>query len=401
MQAKLIKTETDYNKGMSRIEELFNANPGTPDGDELDLLVTLVELYEKQMFPMDLPDPVSAIRFRMEQQRLKNKDMGPYLGSPSKVSEVLSGRRPLSLTMIRSLVNGLGIPAEVLLKEPGAKLKSDEDVQRVAKFPIGEMLKRGWFPGFSGSVIEAKHQIEDLADMFVGSLGLSSLRLAFNRQNIRSSCKCDENALTAWRIRVMTLAIRETLPPYKKGVINATFLSDLAGLSYFESGPTLAKEYLNKNGIHVILERHLEKTYLDGAAMKLPDGSPIVALTLRYDRLDNFWFTLFHELAHVAKHLDKDGAEVFFDDLTEKAKSELEKEADAFAANALIPDAKWAVAKLTHTSASDDIRRFADSLRISPAIPAGRIRFENHDYTLFPSLIGSRKVRAMFVTSPT
>ena len=120
MQARLIKTKADYAAALARIEDLFDANPDTPDGDELDLLATLVELYEKQTFPVDLPDPVSAIRFRMEQQGLNKKDMRPYLGSPSKVSEVLSGQRNLSLTMIRNLVKGLGIPAEVLLQQPGA-----------------------------------------------------------------------------------------------------------------------------------------------------------------------------------------------------------------------------------------------------------------------------------------
>ena len=91
-----------------------------------ELLLLLVETYEEAAFPIDLPEPVAAIRFRMEQQELKPKDLVPYIGSKSKVSEVLNGRRPLSLTMIRKLVTGLGIPAEVLLREPGAKLETNK-----------------------------------------------------------------------------------------------------------------------------------------------------------------------------------------------------------------------------------------------------------------------------------
>jgi HTH-type transcriptional regulator/antitoxin HigA len=123
MKPKLVKNEVDYKTTIARIEEIFNAKLGSPEGDELDLLVTLVELYEEKAYRINLPDPITAIRFRMEQQGLKAKDMVPYIGSAPKVSEVLSGKRRLSLTMIRNLVNGLGIPAEVLLQELGAKLQ--------------------------------------------------------------------------------------------------------------------------------------------------------------------------------------------------------------------------------------------------------------------------------------
>jgi HTH-type transcriptional regulator/antitoxin HigA len=124
MKLKVIKTDKEYKAAMARIDEIFHAKPRTPEGDELELLLLLVEKYEEEAFPIDLPDPVTAIRFRMDQQGLKQKDLEPYIGSKSKVSEVLSGRRELSLTMIRKLVTGLGIPAEVLLRERGAQLKS-------------------------------------------------------------------------------------------------------------------------------------------------------------------------------------------------------------------------------------------------------------------------------------
>ena len=115
MQVKVIKTEADYEEALSRIEELLDAPVGSPGAEELDVLTILVAAYEDQAFPMDFPDPVSAIRFRMEQQGLQAKDLVPYIGSPSKVSEVLSGKRGLSTRMIRNLVEGLDIPAEVLV----------------------------------------------------------------------------------------------------------------------------------------------------------------------------------------------------------------------------------------------------------------------------------------------
>lgn len=114
---RIIKTEQDYRRALSRVEELFAATPGAADGDELELWLLLIEKYEEVEFPVALPNPIEAIRFRMEQANLKQKDLIPLLGSKSKVSEVLSGKRPLSLTMIRKLVDELGIPAEVLLQD--------------------------------------------------------------------------------------------------------------------------------------------------------------------------------------------------------------------------------------------------------------------------------------------
>jgi HTH-type transcriptional regulator/antitoxin HigA len=118
MKTKVIKTESEYAAALARIEKLMDAKPGTPQGDELELLSLLLHDYEEKVFPIARPDPVAAIRFRMEQQGLGPKDLVPFLGSRSRVSEVLSGRRRLSLKMIRALVGGLRIPADVLLGQP-------------------------------------------------------------------------------------------------------------------------------------------------------------------------------------------------------------------------------------------------------------------------------------------
>jgi len=117
MKAKVIKTAEQYEATLARVERIFDAKPGTEKGDELELLLLLVETYENQVYPIDLPDPITALRFRMEQEGLGPKDLIPFIGSKSKVSEVLSGRRPLSLTMIRKLVEEFNLPAEVALRE--------------------------------------------------------------------------------------------------------------------------------------------------------------------------------------------------------------------------------------------------------------------------------------------
>jgi HTH-type transcriptional regulator/antitoxin HigA len=116
MNAKIIRTEADCEAALARIEELMDAAAGTPEGEELDLLSLLVWNYEQEHYPISSPTPLEAIEFFMDQNNLTKADMVKYLGSPSKVSEVLSGKRALSKTMIRKLVEGLGIPAEILLE---------------------------------------------------------------------------------------------------------------------------------------------------------------------------------------------------------------------------------------------------------------------------------------------
>ena len=121
MKPRIIKTQAQYQAALARFAKIFDARPGTPKGDELELLPLLVETYEASAYPIDLPDPIAALTFRMEQQGLKPKDLIGCIGSKSKVSEVLSGRRPLSLTMIRKLVTGLHIPAEVAVRAPALR----------------------------------------------------------------------------------------------------------------------------------------------------------------------------------------------------------------------------------------------------------------------------------------
>jgi HTH-type transcriptional regulator/antitoxin HigA len=117
MEIKPIRTKTDYRAALKEIETLMSARADTAEGERLDVLATLVEAYEKKHFRLDLPDPVEAIKFRMEQSGLGPKDLVPMIGQLNRVYEVLSRKRPLTLQMIRRLHRDLGIPAESLIKE--------------------------------------------------------------------------------------------------------------------------------------------------------------------------------------------------------------------------------------------------------------------------------------------
>jgi len=116
MDVTPIKTKRDYTRALREIEGLMDAGRGTPEGDRLDVLVTLVEAWEAKHYRIDLPDPVEAIKYHMENQALEPKDLVPYIGSRNRVYEVLNRKRPLTLKMVWRLHSGLGIPAESLIK---------------------------------------------------------------------------------------------------------------------------------------------------------------------------------------------------------------------------------------------------------------------------------------------
>ena len=118
MDIKPIKSEEDYRATLREVESLMSAAFGSPEGERLDVLVTLVEAYERQHFPLDLPDAVAAIKFVMDQRGLTVKDLEPMIGHSNRVYEILNHKRPLTLKMIWNLHAGLGIPAESLIKQP-------------------------------------------------------------------------------------------------------------------------------------------------------------------------------------------------------------------------------------------------------------------------------------------
>ena len=119
---KPIRSERDYEAALARISDLMDTEPDSPEGDEFDVLVDLVELYESNHVPMGYPNPIAAIEFRMEQSGLRPRDLVSFIGSRAKVSEVLSGKRAITMPMARALHEHLGIPADVLLREPDVDL---------------------------------------------------------------------------------------------------------------------------------------------------------------------------------------------------------------------------------------------------------------------------------------
>ncbi|MFH1926607.1 MAG: ImmA/IrrE family metallo-endopeptidase [Chloroflexota bacterium] len=399
MEPRVIKTEADYEAALAYVETLMDAAPGSPEEEKLEVFALLVDTYEQAHYPIDLPDPIEAIKFRMEQQGLLQKDLASYLGSQSRASEVLNRKRPLSLSMIRALHQGLGIPAEVLLQEPGKEIPEGRYDPR--DYPFTEMLKRGYYDPFPGSLPQARLRAEALLVDFFSIFEGTNTKPVFCK---RTDHDPDVNALMAWQAQALRLAQAEDLPDYDPASVDDAALRALVHQSYFRTGPQNAREMLNRWGIHLIILRHLPKTYLDGAGFMAPWVRPVVGLTLRYDRLDNFWFTLLHELAHVRLHLDEEGV-AFFDETHriqaapgDASKDVREREANALAQRILIPEQTWEQERSTLLSDPSNraVRDLAEELSISPAILAGRIRWETEEYTQLGPLVGTRQVREQF-----
>jgi HTH-type transcriptional regulator / antitoxin HigA len=376
----------------------MDAEPGTPEGEELDVLADLVEHYEEKHVPMGYPGPLAAIQFRLEQEGLTPRELIPFMGSRAKVSEVLSGKRALTMQMARALHANLGIPADVLLQQPGGELPSALEGIEWERFPLAEMANRGWIPGGRNLAGRAK---EIMSDLIQRAGGEHVLPVALFRKNdhARLNAKTDPYALKTWCWEVLARANSRKLPAtYKSGTVDLGFLRQVARLSWSEDGPRLAQEFLAKHGIHLVCLAHLPRTHLDGVALQLGDGTPVIGLTLRYDRLDNFWFCLLHELAHIGRHFGKTRAEAFVDDLSLREvkgvkRDQKEDDADEWAEEGLIPREAWEASRVRFDPSPLGVVALAQSLGIHPAIVAGRVRHETKNFRLLSHFVGTGALR--------
>ena len=339
-------------------------------------------------------DPVEAIRFYMAERGLKQRDLVPMIGSRSKVSEVLSGTRMLTMPMARALHQHLGIPAEVLLQEQNIHAGTSEAEIDWRRFPLKEMAKREWIEQRS----DLRENAEELITRLMDKAGCTQPAAALYRktdQN-RANAKTDPYALDAWCWQVLAQANeRDFRADYRADDDQAEMLNHVARLSPAIDGPRQAVDFLAGQGIAVEIVPHLPRTHLDGAAMKSVDGRPVIGLTLRYDRIDNFWWVLMHELAHVALHLSETNQR-FVDDLQLTAASVVEKEADDFAYNCLIPEETWHDSGILENPSPMAVIGLAQEAGVHPAVVAGRARRELENYRLLSQFVGTGKVRPIF-----
>ncbi|GLR03489.1 hypothetical protein GCM10007906_10760 [Vibrio hyugaensis] len=399
-QPRVIRTQEQYREYLLQVEELIvqKLAPGSEEAERLELLTILIENYERSHYVIEPIDPIEAIKFRMAEKGLKQVDLAPYFGTKSRVSEVLSGKRPLTVPMIKALSVGLGIAPQTLLgleSESDYTSTSNKPEVNWSKFPIKEMLSRGWIEKVSS---KAKQTVEEQVKDFIGSLGGTTASASFKRTLSGDAYSpLSHYKLYAWVARVIQKARNKKLEnTFDEGVLGKDFLKDLAQLSWSEYGPLLAVEYLEKHGICVVIEPALKGTSVDGAAMKDIDGKPIIGLSLRQDRLDNFWFTLLHEVVHIWKHADLN--KTFVDDIENHrdSKDKFEAEANRIARDTFIPRMVWKRSEAYLNPSRDSIDSLSRELNIHPAIIAGRLRRESGKYNQYSDLIGQGDVRKHF-----
>jgi HTH-type transcriptional regulator/antitoxin HigA len=354
MKAKILKSENDYEAALAHVETLMDAEPGSAEEAELELFTMLIEQYEDLHYPIDLPDPIEAIKFRMEQQGLTRKDMYQYLGSQSKVSEVLNNKRPLSLSMIRALNKGLDIPLEVLIQQSTEKENK-------------ELHKDEWNEFFADIYLNCLRQ-------FKGS---------------------EEKKLFNWYKNTDKTVINRDLPPFDHRRLNKLFFQKLTDLTIYTKGPQMARELLNNIGIHLIINRPKLDTDLDGFSFYSTTGHPIIGLTLRNNRLDNFWFFLFYQLAHI--YLNPESKTTMFLDSLECILDDFVKPEEDKVSNLLrellIPSNIWETKVLTCVKAKDKscLDEFIKTQHIGPELISCRMVLEGED-DIYSRLFTPKKV---------
>jgi HTH-type transcriptional regulator/antitoxin HigA len=326
----------------------------------------------------------------MEEQNLSPKDLEPFIGSRSKVSEALSGKITLSLRMIRELNRGLGIPFDVLVQD-GASTPDEIDW---AKIPVPEMVKLGWLQMKGTSLRRDRTR---LAQEFFKHAEDTPAGALFRRTvHARSGATLEREVLAAWLIEASRRS-KSYSPPstFNRDVLDTAFLRRLAQTSVHAQGPLVVRKILLNAGVILVIVPHLQRTRLDGAAFLRGDGHAVVALTLRYDRIDSFWFTLLHELAHLARHSQNTTA--FLDDLDLTIGTDsLEVEADMVAREAVVPRQVWTRSDASRKRTASAVIALAAQLGVHPALVAGRLRFETKNYHLLNNLVGHGQIRHLF-----
>ena len=391
MELRIIKTEEQYRRSLGEVERLAaqDPDPDSAEGARLELLAKLVEDYEKSRFKFRKPGPVEAILFRMEEQGLRQKDIAEILGGKNRASEILAGKRNLTVPMIRALHERLAISPELLIREPMVTPRSDGNLDP-NDVPVDLLTSRGW--------ISKGDSVSDWLKRLMAPAG--SPVLLRNTLTFGATAKTNRTNVWLWLAQVREVADSRSYLQgrYSKDVLNLDLIRYVARLSWMDKGPRNAKDFLEERGIAVVIEPHLPKTFLDGAAMLGRSGAPIIGLTLRENRLDNFWFTLIHELIHVWKHLDPTKRRAIADENIEKADETeaIEREANDLASEVLIPQSIWrrSAARLKPTTQS--IHALAHDLQIHPAIVAGRVRYERKNYSLFAGIVGYRQAQLHF-----
>lgn len=368
--AELLET---YSEAKSGNFELLRKRARHDLGDFL-IAARLIQGWSQKELARKLGLREQAIQ-RYEAERYRSISLGSYI----KVARALSVR--VTADFLSPLTRNNLPPLEV----------SSNEAQKVLK----HARANDWLQNKDESDENCINQlIRDVAEHVENHGAPSLLRTGLNVEDHSSDW-----TLLAWKTQIARrakLIIDNDKIRYQP--VNFSWLGDLVKLSKQENGPLLAQDLLKEQGIILIVEPHIAGMKVDGAAF-LVEQTPIIGMTLLRDTLDNFWFTLLHEVAHVILHYRTGLAAGFFDDTEAVEVDELEEEANKFASSMLIPEELWSRSPARIAKAAAPIECFAEQLGISPAIVFGRVRLERKNYAIFSEKIGRGTVRKQFLPS--
>jgi len=334
-----------------------------------------------ELTPARLVHPGWIIKRELEERGWTQKDLAEIMGRPeSKISSIVRGTKRITPETAIALGEVFGTSAEVWINlESSYRLRQAQRAENesiVARrsrlyelLPMGEIVRRGWIA--SGKGIE---ELEQTVRQFLGVREVDEIpNLAASYRGSRGKTPSGP-ALAAWLIRARQLADSQGVSSFSRERFERGCVSDLLSLSDGIGGVSRVPSVLAEYGIRTVFLRHLPKTYLDGSAFYLR-RKPVVALTLRYDRIDSFWFTIMHELAHIYRAHEG----IFLDDLDAEHADEQEQDANRTAAEWLIPSQLFRrfVGAVGHRYSRVAIERFAREVGRHPGIVLGRLHRED------------------------
>ena len=298
--------------------------------------------------------------------------------------------------MIRALEAGLGIPAESLIRKSEA---SDGQFKNAWSDPlIKEMSKRGYFGMqlFNGS------NKGTLLSTFFGGRNPAEEGRAWRKTHSRISVRTDNFAALAWAEFIAQKGSKVTTPKeYEDGTVTVEFMQEIVRLSTKDNAQLWREEFLKQHGIVLVVAEHLPKTRADAVTILTNKKKPIIGLSLRYDRIDNFWFTLLHELAHINLHIHQEGRSVIIDELDEGLGVDIsqdERDADALAQDAVVPASKWEISPAKIIPSPMAAQSLANEMGVHVAVIAGFMQYKHQSYIYLRKMVHGEdtKVRHMF-----
>ncbi|EQB00229.1 hypothetical protein L288_18500 [Sphingobium quisquiliarum P25] len=291
---------------------------------------------------------------------------------------------------------GLGFEAKLTLTGEDPSINDMPGGLSLADFPFAEMNTRGWFGRQIDRRTPSAERARVLRDFFVQAP--REIAPALHRKTAGSLSVPRRAALLAWQARILMKARQRVGLARRFTTPSAEVVSQIAKLSSDPIGIRKVVELLLEYGVIVVFEKHLPKTKLDGAAMSLDGIYAVIGMTARHDRIDNFWFVLLHELGHIIRHWPRVVGEGIMDEDAGNSDELIEREADEFAENAILPKVTWQGSTVRFAKLPEAIIKFAARHDLHPALIAGRIRRER-DYTEFHDMLGSGEVREFLRSS--